>query len=135
MKQKIIKIQIGKAVALRNNLQQFKNVRSTFGYCCLQLSKELTKVLEPFDTEYQFKKIEFAIKGEKGEVLTDEKGRFKSDVDGMKQLQLWYSREAQREIEMNVYQTEEFEVIKDDLEALDFFNGILFEIEIEKFLN
>lgn len=128
-------ITIKRALDLRNFTAGFKAHKSIFGYKCLQLNKHLNDKLEYFDSNYYEKKLECAIKGKNGEVLMNEDGkRFLNNEDGMKRLQEWFNLESKKEIDIQQFITPHFEIIKENIDAIDLCNGILVDVDIEKYL-
>jgi len=128
-------ITIRKSIELRNFTNTFKGHKSIFGYKCLQMNKQLNEKLEKFDSDYYEKKLECGLKGKLGEVLMSEDGkRLLNDEKGSKSLQDWFNLESKTTIDVEPNITQHFELIKDNIDAIDLCNGILVEVDIEKYL-
>jgi hypothetical protein len=99
------------------------------------MNKQLNDKLEKFDSDFYEKKLEFGLKGKSGEVLFDASGqRILNDEKGAKALQDWFNLEHKSTIEVEPNITPHFEIIKDNIDAIDLCNGILVEVDIEKYL-
>jgi Zn/Cd-binding protein ZinT len=128
-------ITIKHAIDLRNFTNSLKAHKSIFGYKCLQMNKHLNEKLEKFDSDFYEKKLEFGLKGKNGEVLFESSGqRILNDEKGAKGLQDWFNLEMKKTIEVEPNITPHFEIIKDNIDAIDLCNGILVDVDIEKYL-
>lgn len=135
MKTLIKKITIREALELRAFTEAFKGHKSVFGFACLQFWKQICLDLQNYEMQLHYKKIELALKGEKGEVLENERGGFLADEKGKIALQEWQNAKVKELIEVTCYIVDDFLLIRDNLEAIDLVNGILIDVNINDLIN
>lgn len=123
-------ILIKEALELRSFAEVFKGQKSVFGFACLQFWKQICVDLQNYEMQLHYKKIELALKGENGEVLENERGGFLANAEGKIALQEWQNDKVKELIEITCYIVDDYQIIKDNLEAIDLVNGILIDVNI-----
>jgi len=130
------KVSIEKLIIVNNLCQMFSSGKlSKFSYGCKRVADKLTPILKnEFDEVVNEKRINLAITGEKGEILVDEKNNARLTPEKLIELNRFSKELQKKELEVELYQITDIEPIKEDLNTLEMFNGIIIDVDIEAML-
>jgi hypothetical protein len=131
-----MKITIEKLLSAKNYCLIFSSNKLTkFSYACKKTLERIDKALEQHEELMAGKRIELAITGESGEIITDEKGGYKFTPENLKKLNDIFNEEKKKEVDFEPYFTENYSEIQDNLHVLEALNGIVFNVNIEELIS
>lgn len=113
----------------------FKGKLTKFGYACLKGCSLIESVLSTEDSLLKDKRNELASVDEKTKnLILTEKNEYTYTRENHQKLIDFIKEQDEREVEFTPYIAKDFSEIKNNLDIIDLLNGIIVDVDLEKYI-